>query len=124
MGTVKGRHDMPVDDYILTDAVNPSDMDAINKAVFSRLAKVFKPYMVPGTVNVPNALEYVDVPAYVSTAELHLYVTGPRLCWLRFRSVRRTIFPLSRGTMTATRENTLNRTYDAARRVMPCSNAA
>lgn len=76
MGAVKGRHDMPVDDYILTDVANPSDMNAINKAVFDRLAKVFEPYMVRGTVNVPNALEYVDVPAYVSTAELHLYVTG------------------------------------------------
>ena len=40
MGAVKGRHDMPVDDYILTDVANPSDMNAINKAVFDRLAKV------------------------------------------------------------------------------------
>ena len=67
---------MPVDDYILDRVENPGDVDAIADAVYRRLSEVFRPYIRQGTANIPNALEYVDIPAFVSDAELHLYATG------------------------------------------------
>lgn len=76
LGTVKGRHDMPVDGYILESVEDPGDIEGINRDVFKKLAEIFAPHMKEGTVNIPNALEYVDVPAYVSGEELDLYITG------------------------------------------------
>ena len=76
MGLIRGRHELPVDNYVVDSVADPSDMAAIDRAVRSKLGKVFAPYMRKGTVNIPNATEYVDIPALVSSAELHLYITG------------------------------------------------
>lgn len=76
LGLIRGRHDMPVDGYILESVEDPGDLEGINKAVFKRMAEIFSPHMKEGTVCLPNALEYVDVPAYVSGEELDLYITG------------------------------------------------
>ena len=76
LGTVKGRHDMPVDGYILESVEDSGDIEGINRDVFKKLAEIFAPHMKEGTVNIPNALEHVDVPAYVSSEDLDLYVTG------------------------------------------------
>ena len=76
LGTIKGRHEMPVKDYILTEVKDPSAVDEITDTVNKRLAELFSPYIKKGTVNIPNAAEYVDVPAYISSENLDLYVTG------------------------------------------------
>lgn len=78
MGLIRGRHEMPVDLYILEkDVADPTDIMAIEQAVAERLGEVFEPYMGFGTVNVPSAIEYVDVPVRKCVgARLDLYVTG------------------------------------------------
>ena len=69
---------MPVDMYLIDGEVaDPSDIKALEESVAERLQDVFGPYMGVGTVNVPNALEYVDIPVTKCIgAKLDLYVTG------------------------------------------------
>lgn len=77
MGLIRGRHQMPVEEYVLDRVDDPADIPAIRQAVADRLTAVFEPYMGIGTANMPNALEYVDVPVRKCVgARLDLYVTG------------------------------------------------
>jgi hypothetical protein len=54
LGLVNGRHDMPVDRYVLENVPDVTDMDGINKAVEASLASICED----------------------GNTELHLYVTG------------------------------------------------
>lgn len=37
LGLVKGRHEMPVDEYILEEVADPTDYEAIHVAVYQKL---------------------------------------------------------------------------------------
>lgn len=56
LGLVAGRHDMPVDGYVLREVSNVTDMAAIKQAVRQSLAEILR--------------------AASDDVELHLYVTG------------------------------------------------
>jgi hypothetical protein len=41
MGLIKGRHEMPVEQYVLESVEDPADIMTIRKAVADRLSEVF-----------------------------------------------------------------------------------
>lgn len=76
LGLIAGRHDMPVDGYVLENVPDAMDMDGIHKTVFSSLEKILGPYIritdygpaVNGTAE--------DEAHYECSAKLLLYITG------------------------------------------------
>jgi hypothetical protein len=74
LGLCAGRHDMPVDGYIFEDAVNPTDVIALEDKAIKRLKALF-PFVEVSIGRMPNQADYTDVPVYIR-GELDLYVTG------------------------------------------------
>ena len=78
VGLIKGRHDMPVDEFIFDQVVNPCDFNAIkrvaNDFVVSR-CNVTKSYQVA-----INQADSTEVECFTSDVELNVYVTGLTAC--------------------------------------------
>lgn len=65
MGTIKGRHPLPVDGYIIDAVENPSDIDGIQHAVRTKMCNIFD-----------NHISTKCGICYKSDIGLDLYVTG------------------------------------------------
>ena len=76
LGTVAGRHDIPVEQYILTAVDDPSDIDGITNAVERSLSDILSPYMEIATRHPLDSADYTDLPCYTCSADVELYVTG------------------------------------------------
>lgn len=77
LGLVEGRHEMPVDGYVLESVPDVTDIEGIRDAVFKSLAqKLGKFIRVSDFGTCLNQTDYSDIPHAVCDAELHLYVTG------------------------------------------------
>lgn len=75
IGTVAGRHEMPVDGYILDEVVNPSDIEGIRKTVNESLMSSIGDLVTDGWGIPVNG--YDD--GYIFHApgvKVELYVTG------------------------------------------------
>lgn len=77
LGLVEGRHEMPVDGYVLESVPDVTDMNHIGDAVFKSLAQKLGEFIrVSDFGTCLNQTDYSDIPHAVCDAELHLYVTG------------------------------------------------
>lgn len=77
LGLVAGRHEMPVDGYVLESVPDVTNMGAIWEAVNESLGqKLGKFIRVSEFGDCLNQADLSDVPHFVCDAELHLYVTG------------------------------------------------
>lgn len=76
LGLVAGRHEMPVDGYVLESVTDVTDVENIRKAVFASLSEKLEGH-IRVTEYGPsiNGVEE-DSRHYQSDVELHLYVTG------------------------------------------------
>ena len=77
LGLVAGRHEMPVEGYVLESVPDVTDIKGIREAVFKSLAQKLGEFIrVSDFGTCLNQSDYSDVPHAVCDAELHLYVTG------------------------------------------------
>lgn len=77
LGLVSGRHEMPVDGYVLESVPDVTDIEGIRGEVFKSLAQKLGEFIrVSDFGTCLNQADYSDVPHAVCNAELHLYVTG------------------------------------------------
>lgn len=74
IGLIKGRHELPVDNYVLDVVDNVLDFETIKKAVWDKLTDVTKPFVASGTGI--NQDDYTDVLVWKSKVHLNVYVTG------------------------------------------------
>lgn len=74
IGTIKGRHDMPVDGYILDEVKDPSDIDAIRHDVMKSMSALFNGHISIKQAWGINTAE--PTTCYCSDLGLDLYVTG------------------------------------------------
>lgn len=76
LGLVAGRHNMPVDGFVLESVADVTDVEAIRKAVYASLAdKLGGDIRVTDYGPCINGVEE-DTCHYQCDVELHLYVTG------------------------------------------------
>jgi len=75
IGTVAGRHDMPVDGYILDEVQNPADVEEIRKAVNTSLMSSIGDYVESGWGIPVNGFDdgYIF---HTPGVKIELYVTG------------------------------------------------
>lgn len=73
VGLCRGRHDLPVDEYIFNGVLNPADIDGIDRAVNQWIWAHCKPHSGFGVGL--NQADYTDVKVYKGE-ELIIYVTG------------------------------------------------
>lgn len=77
LGLVKGRHEMPVQEYIFeSDIKNPMDFDVIEGDIHNTLISKFGLTFRESVTNFPNQADYTDIPCMVGNQELVIYVTG------------------------------------------------
>lgn len=76
LGTVAGRHDLPVEQYILKAVEDPSDIDGITNAVERSLSEILSPYMGITARQPIDSADYTDLPCYTCSVDVDLYVTG------------------------------------------------
>lgn len=74
LGLCKGRHEMPVEDYIFEQEINPTDVSGITDVAYSKLRELYPECRVVTTC-MPNQADYTDVPVY-KRGHLDLYATG------------------------------------------------
>jgi hypothetical protein len=73
MGLVKGRHEMPVDDFIFGGLLDPTDIEGLEEIACDRLSELFTDVFVSVT-SLPNQANFTNVPVY-KRGRLNLYVT-------------------------------------------------
>lgn len=74
MGTIKGRHDMPVDGYILDEVKDPSNMIGVSAKVSFKMIDLFSEHIRFRYGDGINTAE--PTTCYCSDLGLDLYVTG------------------------------------------------
>ncbi|MGO5336737.1 hypothetical protein ACTQZS_07995 [Bilifractor sp. LCP19S3_H10] len=76
LGLVEGRHEMPVEDYVLHSVEDVTDIQGIRKAVCASLVdKLGTDIRVTEYGPSLNGIEE-DAAHYECSTELHLYITG------------------------------------------------
>ncbi len=76
IGTVKGRHEMPVEEYLMDEVVNPMDFVTIHNEVFASMKTLLEPYIRTES-SVPVNGNYDECQCFVAPDIcVHLYVTG------------------------------------------------
>lgn len=77
LGLVAGRHPLPVQDYILQEVKDPSDIEGIHHDVWNSLFSIFEGHIKPSFYGPGiDSADDSDVYHLVSDIGLHLYVTG------------------------------------------------
>lgn len=77
LGTVQGRHEMPVEAYVLKEVKDPTDVDGIQKAVNKRMNALLGDSLTTTySWHAANYCDNTDVKHQVSTVKVNLYVTG------------------------------------------------
>lgn len=74
MGTIRGRHEMPVDDYFLDKVEDPSNMNEITAKVALKMIDLFAKHIGFKYGDGINTAE--PTTCYRSDLALDLYVTG------------------------------------------------
>lgn len=74
MGTIRGRHEMPVDDYFLDEVKDPSNISLMERIVSVKMFNLFKDHVTLEYTSGVNTAE--PTICYVSDLALELYVTG------------------------------------------------
>ena len=74
VGLIKGRHEMPVNNYIFDEINNVLDFDNMGKQIINFINNNIKVYSVYGCGI--NQIGYEDVEVLTSDTRLIVYVTG------------------------------------------------
>lgn len=74
VGLIKGRHEMPVDEYIFDSVENVLDFSAIHKVVCDFVEN--RVGISTSFGNCVNQNDYTDIQRFVGKSELVVYVTG------------------------------------------------
>lgn len=74
VGLVKGRHELPVDEYIFEKIEDPSDIESIEKTAMQWVEAHCDIGIASGAGI--NQCDYTDVQIYTSSVKLVIYVTG------------------------------------------------
>ena len=74
VGLIKGRHEMPVDNYIFDEINNVLDFDGMNKQIVNFINDNINVYAAYGCGI--NQIGYEDVEVLTSNTKLIVYVTG------------------------------------------------
>ena len=75
VGLIPGRHDLPVEDYIFPESVDPTDLDGLNRLASTWIEAHCVPSQKVG-LGLNQADWHTDVLVWGSDVELVLYVTG------------------------------------------------
>lgn len=73
-GLIRGRHELPVDDYIFDTIDDITDVNVLTNTAANKLLQMF-PHAVITTACLPNQADYTDIPVFCR-GQLGLYVTG------------------------------------------------
>lgn len=77
LGTVQGRHPLPVEAYVLQEVTDPTDVEAIQEAVNARMQELLGGDLKSSyTWHAPNCVDYTDTLHIVSGVRVNLFVTG------------------------------------------------
>lgn len=74
VGLIKGRHELPVKEYIFDEIKDPSDIRTIEETAFRWVEAHCDIGIVSGAGI--NQCDYTDVQIYTSSVKLVIYVTG------------------------------------------------
>lgn len=74
MGTIRGRHEMPVDDYFLDEVKEPLNISLMEQMVLAKMLNLFDGHVKLKYTSGVNTAE--PTICYVSDLALDLYVTG------------------------------------------------
>ena len=74
VGLIKGRHEMPVDNYIFNEISNVLDFQGMRKHIINFINNNIKVYSVYGCGI--NQIGYEDIEVLTSDTRLVVYVTG------------------------------------------------
>ena len=74
VGLIKGRHEMPVDNYIFDEINDVLDFDSMNKQIINFINNNINVYTAYGCGI--NQIGYEDVEILTSDTNLIVYVTG------------------------------------------------
>lgn len=76
LGLVAGRHQMPVDDYVLESVSDPTDIDGIRDAVYKSLSAKLDGHVKQCYGIGLNQTDSTDVLGFHSDVKVELFVTG------------------------------------------------
>ena len=74
VGLIKGRHEMPVDNYIFDEITDVLDFDTMNKQIINFINNNINIYTAYGCGI--NQIGYEDVEVLTADTKLIVYVTG------------------------------------------------
>lgn len=105
LGLIKGRHEMPVQDYIFSSEIeDPMDFNRIEVDIHKALICRFGLTLREGTGSLPNQTEFTSVPCTVGDQVLIVYVTGltpvtvALINWCRFHGQELILMHFNKAT--------------------------
>ena len=76
LGLVKGRHPLPVEDYIFQEIKNVMDFSTLEEEAFKKLLPYVEKCDLVESESPSCYMDYPDVPFIKNDIELNIYVTG------------------------------------------------
>ena len=77
VGTIEGRHDMPVDMFIINEVIDPMDFKKINHMINDRMKEIFEPFIVSKSGVAINASTWDESMVFEAPdIRVEVFVTG------------------------------------------------